>query len=188
LSGERRTARLILRRWREFDREPFAAMNADPVVMARFPAPLTTAESEAFADAIEAAWDRNGFGLWAVEVVGGPPFIGFVGLAVPQFETHFTPAVEIGWRLDRHHWGHGYASEAGRSVLAAGFGELGLDEIVSFTSTANLRSRNVMERLGMHHDPADDFDNPRMPPGHPLVRHVLYRLTRAEWDGATRPA
>jgi RimJ/RimL family protein N-acetyltransferase len=182
VTGERRTERLLLRRWRGTDREPFARMNADPVVMEHFAAPLTPAQSDAFVDAIEAGFDRNGFGLWAIEVVGIAPFIGFVGLNVPRFDAHFTPAVEIGWRLDRHHWGQGYASEGARSVLAAGFTDAGLDEIVSFTSTANRRSQLVMERIGMHRDPADDFHHPNMPMGHRLAPHVLYRLERREWE------
>jgi RimJ/RimL family protein N-acetyltransferase len=182
---DRRTERLLLRQWRPADREPFAAMNADAAVMAHFPAPLTRDQSDQLVEAIEAAWARDGFGLWAVEVDGAAPFVGFVGLAVPGFEAPFTPAVEIGWRLDRRHWGRGYATEAGHSVLAAAFGELGLDEVVSFTSLENVRSQRVMARLGLHHDPADDFDNPRMPAGHRLVRHVLYRVTRADWERAT---
>ncbi len=156
-------------------------MNADPVVMEHFPAVLTREESDALVDQIEAGFESNGFGLWAVEVRDGAPFVGFVGLNVPRFDAPFTPAVEIGWRLDRRHWGRGYATEAAGSALAAGFSEAGLEEIVSFTSTGNLRSRRVMERLGMHRAPADDFDHPRLPVGHQIRRHVLYRLRRTEW-------
>jgi RimJ/RimL family protein N-acetyltransferase len=155
--------------------------------MEHFPAPLTRAESDAMVDRIEAAFESNGFGLWAVEVLGGAPFIGFVGLAVPTFEAHFTPAVEVGWRLAREHWGRGYATEAARAALEFGFGSVGLDEIVSFTVPANVRSRTVMERLGMTHDPKDDFDHPRIPPGNPLRRHVLYRLQRPGQRGDERP-
>ena len=124
---------------------------------------------------IEAGFEANGFGLWALEVRATGEFVGFTGLDVPEFEAHFMPAVEIGWRLARSAWGQGYATEAARTALSFGFEEVGLVEIVSFTTPANRRSRAVMERLGMSHDPADDFDHPRLPPGHPQRRHVLYR-------------
>jgi len=176
-----RTPRLLLRAWRDTDLAPFAAMNADPAVMAHMPAALTRFESDALVARIRAHFDAHGFGLWAVEVAGGAPFIGFVGLATPTFETRFTPCVEIGWRLARAHWGSGYATEAAEAVLAAAFETFGLEEIVSFTSTGNHRSRSVMGRLGMRHAPDDDFDHPRLPMGHPLGRHVLYRLTRHDW-------
>jgi RimJ/RimL family protein N-acetyltransferase len=172
-----RTPRLILREWRPEDREPFAQMNADPRVMEHFPSPSTRAESDAFADRIQAHFDQHGFGLWAVEVPGEAPFVGFVGLSIPRFEAHFTPAVEIGWRLAVESWGRGFATEAAHEAVRFGFEEVGLEEIVSFTVPANVRSRRVMERLGMTHDPADDFDHPGLP-GHPLARHVLYRLRR----------
>lgn len=177
-----RTERLLLRRWRPEDRVPFAAMNADSEVMEHFPAALTRAESDAFVDRIEAGFAAHGFGLWALEVA--PPgelageFIGFTGLSVPSFEARFTPAVEVGWRLARPAWGHGYASEAARRALSAAFGEYGLPEAVSFTSVTNERSQAVMRRIGMTHDPADDFDHPRLPSGHRLRRHVLYRAVR----------
>jgi ribosomal-protein-alanine N-acetyltransferase len=170
------TGRLILRGWRDGDLAPFAALNADPVVMEHFPAPLSRAESDAAAARIQAHFAEHGFGLWAVEVPGVAPFAGFTGLSVPRFEAHFMPCVEIGWRLAREHWGRGYASEAARAALAHGFGPLGLAEVVSFTAVANARSRRVMEKLGMSHDPADDFDHPALPPGHRLRRHVLYRI------------
>jgi ribosomal-protein-alanine N-acetyltransferase len=173
-----RTPRLILRRWRPSDRAPFAAMNADPEVMAHFPAPLTTAESDALADAIEAKDAARGFGLWALEVPGVVPFAGFVGLSVPTFAAPFMPCVEIGWRLAAAQWGRGYATEAGRAVLVHAWGALGLTEVVSFTSAGNARSRAVMARLGMRYDPVDDFDHPNLPPGHPLRSHVLYRAAR----------
>jgi RimJ/RimL family protein N-acetyltransferase len=169
------TERLLLRRWREDDREPFAALNADPAVMEHFPAPLSRAESDAFIDRIAPQLDERGWGLWALEVRETGAFVGFTGLAVPRFEAHFTPAVEVGWRLARAAWGFGYASEAGRAALAVGLGELRLDEIVSFTAVGNTRSRAVMQRIGMTHDEADDFDHPALPEGHPLRRHVLYR-------------
>ena len=178
---ELRTSRLVLRRWRDSDREPFAALNADPEVMEHFPGTLAREQSDAAVQRIEDHFRRKGFGLWAVEVVDGAPFIGFTGLVTVPFFAPFTPAVEVGWRLARAHWGHGYASEAAAEALRFGFEEARLREIVSFTIPANVRSRRVMERLGMHHDPADDFDNPRIPTGHPMSRHVLYRLTADEW-------
>jgi ribosomal-protein-alanine N-acetyltransferase len=172
---ELRTPRLTLRRWRDEDREPFAAMNADPRVMEFFVAPLSSGESDALVGRIEAGFDRDGFGLWALEVRETGEFIGFTGLAPPEFEAHFTPAVEVGWRLAAPAWGRGYATEAARAALGFGFERAGLEEIVSMTSAVNERSRAVMERLGMRRDPADDFDHPGVPPGHPLRPHVLYR-------------
>lgn len=171
-------ARVVLRAWRPDDRPAFAAINADPAVMEHFPAPLDRAASDALADRIAEHVAARGFGLWALEVPGVHAFAGFVGLAVPRFEAPFTPCVEVGWRLARGAWGHGYATEAARLAVDDGFARLGLAEVVSFTVPANARSRAVMERLGMAHDPADDFDHPLLPPGHPLRRHVLYRLAR----------
>ena len=173
-----RTPRLILRRWRPSDRAPFAALNADPVVMQHFPSTLSRTESDALADRIDAQTAARGFGLWALEVPGVVPFAGFVGLSVPAFDAPFTPCVEIGWRLAAAHWGRGYATEAARAVVAHAWDPLGLDELVSFTTAGHVRSRAVMERLGMRRDPADDFDHPRLAPDHPLRRHVLYRLAR----------
>jgi len=179
-----RTARLLLRRWRQIDREPFANLNADPVVMEHFPGVLSRAESDAMVDRIEAQFDEVGYGLWAVETPDEAPFIGFVGLSVPKFQAHFMPAVEIGWRFDRTYWGRGFATEAARAALADGFGRVGLTEIVSFTAPANVRSIRVMDRLGMTHNPADDFEHPTLPEGHRLRRHVLYRLSRERLSGA----
>ena len=170
------TERLILRPWRESDREPFALMNADPVVMEFFQACLSRAESDLAVDRVEAHFRQHGFGVFAVELRSEQTFIGFTGLSVPRFEAHFTPCVEIGWRLAKEYWGKGLATEAARAAIKYGFETVGLDEIVSFTVPANVRSRNVMEKLGMTHDPADDFDHPAIPDGHPLRRHVLYRL------------
>ena len=174
-----RTERLLLREWRAADREPFAALNADPRVMEHMPALLPRAQSDALARRSEQHFAKHGFGPWAVEVPGVAPFIGFVGLVVPAFEAHFTPCVEIGWRLSSEHWGKGYATEAARASAHHAFAEVGLDQLVSFTTPHNLRSRAVMARIGMTHDEADDFDHPRLPPGHRLRRHVLYRLPRA---------
>jgi ribosomal-protein-alanine N-acetyltransferase len=147
--------------------------------MEHFPEPLTRRQSDELVERIEAGFAENGFFLWAVEVRESSEFIGFTGLAAPGFEAHFTPAVEIGWRLARSAWGYGYATEAGRAALAFGFEEVRLEEIVSFTTVANRRSRAVMERLGMSHDSRDDFDHPGLPAGHPLGRHVLYRVRSA---------
>lgn len=177
------TSRLRLRPWRDEDMAPFAELNADPMVMEFFPKTLDRGESDAMVARIRDHFDRHGFGLWAVEVAGAADFIGFVGLAVPRFEAHFTPCVEIGWRLARKYWGQGYATEAARAALEFGFRDLVLEEIVSFTTTANLRSRAVMERIGMTHSAADDFDHPAIPDGHPLRRHVLYRARRADRAG-----
>lgn len=176
-----RTERLVLRRWRGSDREPFAAMNADREVMEHFPAMLSREKSDAMVDRIEAGFDRRGFGLWALEVAGTGEFIGFTGLASPGFDAHFTPAVEIGWRLVRSSWGHGYASEAARRVLAFAFEDLGLAEVVSFTSVTNVRSQAVMRRIGMTNDPGDDFDHPLLEDGHRLRRHVLWRMSAGRW-------
>jgi RimJ/RimL family protein N-acetyltransferase len=171
-----RTERALLRAWTPADREAFAAMNRDPEVMElMYPATLSHEQSDALADRIQAHLEEHGFGLWALEIPGVTPFAGFVGLSVPTFEAHFTPCVEVGWRLARAHWGRGYATEAAAAAMAFGFGEARLKEIVSLTVPANVRSRRVMERLGMTHDPDEDFDHPRLPAGHPLRRHVLYR-------------
>jgi RimJ/RimL family protein N-acetyltransferase len=171
-----RTPRLLLREWRASDREPFAALNADPRVMEHFPAPLTRRQSDALARRSQRHFSLHGFGPWAVEVPGVAPFIGFVGLDVPGFEAHFTPCVEIGWRLAAEHWGKGYATEAALASARHAFAAAGIEELVSFTVPANVRSQAVMQRIGMTHDPAGDFDHPRLPPGHRLRRHVLFRL------------
>jgi RimJ/RimL family protein N-acetyltransferase len=175
---ELRTERLRLRRWRRSDRESFAVLNADPNVMEFYPAPLTRAQSDAMVERIEAGFDRLHYGLWAVDVTATGTFAGYVGLAPATFEAHFTPAVEVGWRLDRPHWGHGYATEAARAAVADGFERLGLAEIVSFTAVVNHRSERVMQKIGMTRNPGEDFDHPSLPRGHPLQRHVLYRLPR----------
>jgi len=172
------TDRLLLRQWREEDRRPFAELNADPEVMRYFPAPLTRAESDGFVDWASAHVAEHGWGLWALEERASGAFLGFTGLAEARFEAAFTPAVEIGWRLRRDAWGRGYASEAARAVLADAFDGLALEEVVSFTAVANERSRAVMVRLGMTRDPADDFDHPEVPEGHPRRPHVLHRLRR----------
>lgn len=173
-----RTERLSLRRWRDSDREPFAALNADPRVMEYFPRCLDRAESDALIDRIEASFEQRGFGAWALEETATRRFVGFTGLNVPSFTASFTPCVEIGWRLAADAWGRGYATEAARRSLRFAFDDLALAEVVAFTTVANWRSRRVMERLGMTHDAASDFDHPALAPGDPLRRHVLYRISR----------
>lgn len=180
------TERLCLRDWRDSDLAAFAELNADPEVMSYLPAVLSPIESDAFAKRIRRESSDREFGLWAVEISGGASFIGFVGLAVPRFQAHFTPCVEIGWRLARAYWGLGYASEAAEAALGHGFDVLSLAEIVSFTVPENRRSRRVMEKLGMQHVDSDDFEHPGMQPGHPLRSHVLYRLTRDVWWSVAR--
>jgi ribosomal-protein-alanine N-acetyltransferase len=176
------TSRLILRPWRDTDDDAFAAMFDDPRVM-EFLLPNTgRTEIDAFIVRIKSHFADHGFGLWAVEVPGVAPFIGFIGLSIPRFEAHFMPAVEVGWRLAGAHWGKGYATEGARATLDAGFAQFGLQEIVSFTVPANTRSIHVMQRIGMRRDPAGDFDHPRVPDGSSLKRHVLYRIGRARWE------
>ena len=172
------TERLILRRWQPSDREPFGQLNADPRVMEFMPSLLSRTESDALIDRIEADFDLHGFGACAVELRGEASFLGFVGLNVPRFEAAFTPCVEIAWRLSAEYWGRGFATEGARAMVRYAFDTLQLDALVSFTVPANLRSRRVMEKIGMTHDPAEDFDHPNLAPGHPLRRHVLYRLAR----------
>jgi 3-dehydroquinate dehydratase/shikimate dehydrogenase len=176
-----RTERLLLRRWRDSDREPFAAMNADPAVVEHLMGPMSRERSDDFVDRIERHWDEHGWGLWAVEVPGVASFVGYVGLWPAGYVAEGM--VEVGWRLAAEHWGHGYATEAAREALRFGFEEVGLDEIVSFTVPQNERSWRVMERIGLIRDPAGDFDHPRVDPAaYPeLVRHVFYRLPREAW-------
>jgi RimJ/RimL family protein N-acetyltransferase len=178
---ELETERLLLRQWRPEDRAPFAALNADPEVMEHFPAPMTAAESDALADRLERLIEQQGWGLWAMQERATGRFVGFTGLAYPGFDAPFGPAVEIGWRLARDAWGQGLATEAARAATAFAFDELALDEIVSFTAVPNERSRAVMRRLGMRHDPAEDFDHPLVEQPH-LRRHVLYRLRATDWQ------
>lgn len=177
---ELETARLLLRHWRESDREPFAAMNADPAVMEFFPALQSRAASDASVDAWQTELEERGWSNWAVELRSTRQFIGFVGLSVPRRVLPFSPCVEVGWRLARAHWGRGYATEAARAVLRFGFERLALPEIVSFTAVPNVRSRAVMERIGMR-DTHQDFEHPAVPEGSPLRAHCLYRINRDEW-------
>jgi RimJ/RimL family protein N-acetyltransferase len=182
LPAELRTERLYLRRWQPSDRAPFAKLNADPRVVEFLRGPLSPQESDASVERIETHFEQHGFGLWAVEIPGITPFAGFIGLSIPRFEAPFTPCVEIGWRLDAEHWNRGYATEGARAALEFGFTSLQLKEIVSFTTARNVRSRRVMEKLGMTRSPGDDFDHPLLPEGHPLRRHVLYRLVRPRFE------
>jgi RimJ/RimL family protein N-acetyltransferase len=178
---ELRSARLRLRRWTPADRPIFAAMNADPVVMEYFSSTLTRSASDAFVDRIEQHFQAEGYGLWAVEIDNTAAFAGYVGLWPAGFDAHFTPAVEVGWRLRSEVWGHGFATEAASLALDDGFGRLGLDEIVSFTAAINRPSRRVMEKLGMRHEPLDDFDHPAVAAPSPLRPHVLYRRAASDW-------
>ncbi|MBW3621613.1 MAG: GNAT family N-acetyltransferase [Actinobacteria bacterium] len=175
-----RTDRLVLRRFRDADRGPFAELNADPRVMEHFVRPLTRAESDDFVDRIEERFRKQGYSLWAVEVRGSDPFIGYVGLWDATFEAPFTPTVEVGWRLAARAWGHGYATEAAEAAVDDGLVRVGVRDIVSFTAAANLRSRAVMERIGMVRDPDGDFLHPAVPEDHPVRPHVLYRFPDLE--------
>lgn len=170
----------MLRAWRDDDLAPFAALNADPEVMRYFPALLRRADSDALAARIRARFNDDDIGLWAVEAAG--EFIGFTGLSRVTSAAPLAPAVEVGWRLARAAWGHGYATEAARAAVGDGFGRVGLADVVSFTAAANQRSRAVMRRLGMTRDVAGDFEHPALPLAHPLRPHVLYRLPRPETD------
>ena len=178
LPQELHTGRLCLRRWQRDDKVLFAKLNSDPRVVEFLPSALSREESDAMADRIEAHFQKHGFGLWAVEIPGVTPFAGFVGLSIPSFEAPFMPCVEIGWRLDADHWNRGYATEGAQAALEFGFHSLQLEEIVSFTVPENVRSRRVMEKIGMTHSVSDDFEHPRLPEGHSLRPHVLYRMAR----------
>lgn len=173
--------RIRLRRWRPEDLDGLAAMHADPEVMRHLMPLAGRAGSDAAGARIQRHFDAHGFGLWVIDVPGVSAFIGYTGLVHVPYEAAFTPAVEIGWRIQRAYWGRGYVSEAARLSLHDGFGRLGLREVIALTVPANARSRAVMTRLGMRHDPAEDFDHPLVPTGHPLRRHVLYRLDRADF-------
>jgi 3-dehydroquinate dehydratase/shikimate dehydrogenase len=169
------TNRLILRKWQEADFAPFAKMNADSTVMEFFPSTLSRTESDELANKFIKHFEQNGFGLFAATLKDSGEFIGFVGLNIPSFDAHFTPCVEIGWRLAKAQWNKGYATEGALAVIDYGFGELGLEEIVSFTYEGNMASQRVMEKIGMTHDKKDDFAHPKLDKGHRLSKHVLYR-------------
>lgn len=183
MTPEITTERLLLRGWREADKARYALINADPEVMRHFPSTLTREQSDRMVDRITALWDANSYGLWAVERLDTGMFIGFVGLAPPTWQAAFTPCVEVGWRLASAHWGHGFAPEAALAALAFGFEhvELPNDEIVSFTTKQNVKSQRVMQKIGLHLDPAREFDHP-LTPGWVEQRHVFYCIDRAQWQ------
>jgi ribosomal-protein-alanine N-acetyltransferase len=175
------TERLTLRTWRQNDRQPFAEMNRDPEVMRHFPSLLTAEQSDAMIDGrLQAHIDRRGWGLWAVERKSDAAFLGFTGLTTVDFACPIEGEVEVGWRLARAAWGHGYATEAARAAVDYGFSTLGLERIVSMTIQANERSQAVMARLGMVRTPALDFDHPRVPEGSPARPQIVYVLERPD--------
>lgn len=180
------TKRLLLRRWTDADREPFARISADPEVMQYRLAPLSPRESDHLIDESEASFERIGFGLWAVERIEDGRLLGFAGLGTSDFDAPFCPAVDVGWTLARDVWGRGYATEGAVAALDYAFDQLQLDEVVAHTSERNERSRAVMQRLGMTHDPEDDFDAPWYQPGHPRRRFVLYRIKATAWAQPAR--
>ncbi|CEG60563.1 GNAT family N-acetyltransferase [Legionella micdadei] len=179
--------RIRLRTWQPGDKSAFVLMNADKRVMEYFANTLTESETEALIARITSHFERHQFGLWAAELKETGDFIGFIGLSIPTFSSHFTPCVEIGWRLAHAYWGKGLATEGARAVLEYGFNQLNLDEIVSFTTASNQRSRRVMEKIGLTHREEDDFNHPNLPLTHPLSRHVLYRLSKSQWRHRVRP-
>jgi RimJ/RimL family protein N-acetyltransferase len=179
-----RTDRLLLRRWTKHDRDAFAEINADPEVSRYRFAPLTREQSDELIDEIERSFDERGFGLWAVERIEDYRLLGFIGLEVTDIAAPHCPAVAIGWQLTPDAWGHGYATEGATASLDFAFDVLRLPEVVADTTSINERSRAVMGRLGMTHDPADDFDGPWYPPGHPQRRFVLYRMSEHDWRNA----
>ncbi|GGU58388.1 N-acetyltransferase [Pseudomonas laurentiana] len=183
---ELESARLVLRQWQDDDLREFAAMCADPQVMRYFPAPLTRLESAALIGRLRGHFAEYGFGLWALERKDSGAFIGMTGLLTVNFNAAFAPAVEIGWRLARRHWGLGFASEAAWTCLRCAFAQLSLEQVVSFTSESNLPSQKVMQAIGMQQDPGSSFEHPRIPPGHPLRPHVLYRINRTQWQATLR--
>ncbi|MDJ0843293.1 GNAT family N-acetyltransferase [Crocosphaera sp.] len=168
------TARLKLREWKEADKEPFFELNSDPRVMEFMPKLLSKEESDRLVERIQARFKEDGYSFWAVELIENETLIGLMGLSIPKFDSFFTPCVEIGWRLAYDYWGKGYATEGAKASLNYGFHELGLSEIVSFTVPQNIRSRRVMERIGMHY--VGEFNHPLLPKTHPLEKHVLYKI------------
>lgn len=175
------TERLLLRQWLDKDFLPFAAMNADPIVRKYFPSLLTADQSHASIKSFQEAIIQKGFGLWALELKDSGEFLGFCGLQVPSFHAHFTPCIEIGWRLAKEYWGNGYATESAKKCLSFAFKTLNVPEIVSFTAIDNWPSRRVMQRIGMQRNPQDDFEHPLVDDEHPLKKHVLYRVSKIQW-------
>jgi RimJ/RimL family protein N-acetyltransferase len=184
-----RTERLLIRSWSDADAEPFAAINADPVVMEHFPSTHAVEQSGELMERAQRQIDREGYGFWAVEIARSGCFAGFVGISdVTDEQLAFAPAVEVGWRLAREFWGQSIAHEAAVASLGFGFDRLELGEVVAYTARGNERSRALMERLGMSRDPAGDFMHPALPPGHRVAPHVLYRIERATWRAGARAA
>lgn len=178
---ELRTERLLLRTWQPADLRGFAALNGDPQVMQHFPSVMSRSQSDAMARRMQAHFVQFGFGYWLLERHEQPGLIGVLGLQQVAFAAPFTPAVEIGWRIQQAHWRQGYALEAARAVLACAFNRLQLEQVLAFTVPANVPSQALMQRLGMQHAPSEDFQHPLLPPGHPLRSHLLYRLRRTAW-------
>ncbi len=180
MTPELRTPRLLLRGWRDTDKVPYAELNGDIEVMEHFPSTLSRDQSDEMVDHMSTMWEVRDFGLWAVERLDTHAFIGFIGLSAPTWHVDgLTPCVEVGWRLARQHWGHGFAPEGAAAALRYGFEhvELPHDEIVSFTTTLNLKSQRVMQKIGMRLDPSREFDHP-MTPGWHGQRHVVYCIGR----------
>ncbi len=177
------TPRLLLRPWRASDYDAWAALSADARVMEFFAGTIERERALADAAKIAERLTENGYGWWVVEVKGGAPYVGHVALQDVPFAAHFTPALEVGWRLAAEFWGNGYATEGARAALAFAFQTLHRSEVIAMTAKINVRSQRVMQRLGMAYDPGDDFDNPRVADGSPLRPHVLFRIAR---DGAER--
>jgi len=177
---ELETSRLILRQWHSADYAPFSRMNADPRVMQYFPELMSREMSDAMAERLTELIDERGWGLWALEEKASGDFIGFTGLHIPVADLPFAPCVEVGWRLAREYWGNGYATEAAKRALRVGFDELNLQEIVSFTTVNNLRSRAVMLRIGMS-EQDETFEHPSVPESHPLRTHCLYKISHPDW-------
>lgn len=174
-SIELQTARLRLRQWHAADIAPFAAINHDAAVMRWIGAPMTHDQTQAWVGRMQQTWQEHGLGLFVAELRATPGCIGYIGLSIPRFTAHFTPCVEIGWRLASQHWGQGLATEGARAVLAWARDDVHLPAVVSFTTRGNVASQRVMQKIGMQHNPADDFDHPMLPADHPLRPHVLYR-------------
>ncbi len=175
------TDRIILRQWEEKDLEPFAQLNADPRVMEYFPKLLTREESDDIVRRLKGHIEKYGWGFWAASLISTGELVGLIGMQHVGFNAPFTPAVEIGWRLAQKYWGQGYAPEGAIACLQYAFNTLELDQVVAFTFEGNLRSRRVMEKIGMHHNAKDDFNHPQVLPNHPLMRHVLYRIYQQEY-------
>ncbi len=178
---ELETQRLRLRQWKPSDLPDFAKLNGDPVVMEYFPSTLSEADGNAMAEKCRSLIFEHGWGLWAVEEKSSNQFIGFVGIHTPKDSLPCAPCVEIGWRLSKNFWHRGYASEAAQRALAFAFETLQLEEVVSFTTVSNQRSQNVMKRIGMTNS-HENFHHPDLPENHPLAEHVLYKITKEQWQ------